>query len=56
MIYIYVFFFRQQNRMEALQARYNSVNEAYESVARRFGEDPTKTPSGDFFTLLSVSS
>lgn len=26
----------------------------YDNAATRFGEDPTKVPSGDFFSIVSV--
>ena len=43
-----------QERMGALEAEYARVQEDYDNAARRFGEDPTKVPSGEFFSLVSV--
>lgn len=40
--------------MEALEAEYGRVQEDYDKAAKRFGEDPTKVPSGEFFALVSV--
>ncbi len=41
--------------MADLLAEYTRVQMDYDNAARRFGEDPTKIPSGDFFQLVSVS-
>lgn len=43
-----------QGQMDALEAEYGRVQEDYDNAAKRFGEDPTKVPSGDFFALVSV--
>lgn len=43
-----------QDRMEALEVEYNQVQGDFDSCAKRFGEDPTKTKSADFFALVSV--
>lgn len=43
-----------QDEMEALESEYGRVQEDYDSAAKRFGEDPTKCPSGEFFSLVSV--
>lgn len=43
-----------QDRMESLEAEYGRVQEDYDAAAKRFGEDPTKSPSGEFFNLVSV--
>lgn len=40
--------------MDALEEKYNRVQQDYDNAAKRFGEDPTKLPSGDFFALASV--
>lgn len=40
--------------MDALEEKYNRVQQDYDNAAKRFGEDPTKLPSGDFFALVSV--
>lgn len=40
--------------MESLEAEYGRVQEEYDAAAKRFGEDPTKIPSGEFFSLVSV--
>lgn len=40
--------------MDALEAEYGRVQQDYDNAAKRFGEDPTKVPSGDFFGLVSV--
>lgn len=40
--------------MKGLEAEYTKVQETYDNAARRFGEDPTKVPSGEFFALMSV--
>lgn len=40
--------------MEGLEAEYTKVQVNYDNAARRFGEDPTKVPSGEFFALMSV--
>ena len=40
--------------MGALEAEYARVQENYDNAARRFGEDPAKVPSGEFFALVSV--
>ena len=44
----------KKDRMESLEADYAKVQEGYNAAAKRFGEDPTKVPSGDFFALVSV--
>lgn len=43
-----------RDRMEALEVEYNQVQGDFDSCAKRFGEDPTKTKSADFFALVSA--
>ena len=40
--------------MEELDANYIKVQGSYDAAAKRFGEDPSKVPSGEFFSLVSV--
>lgn len=40
--------------MDSLEAEYGRVQSEYDAAANRFGEDPSKVPSGDFFSLVSV--
>ncbi|CAN0408951.1 unnamed protein product, partial [Ascophyllum nodosum] len=44
---------KAKERMGALEAEYARVQENYDNAARRFGEDPAKVPSGEFFALVS---
>ena len=44
-----------QHRMESsLEVEYTLVKNRFDDAARRFGEDPSKVPSGEFFALLRV--
>lgn len=45
---------KKKDRMASLEADYERVAASYNAAAKRFGEDPTKVPSGDFFALVSV--
>lgn len=47
------FFNGAKDRMASLEADYERVAASYNAAAKRFGEDPTKVPSGDFFALVS---
>eukprot|EP00904_Undaria_pinnatifida_P009474 jgi/Undpi1/5657/HiC_scaffold_2.g00931.m1 len=42
-----------KDRMEELDANYIKVQGSYDAAAKRFGEDPSKVPSGEFFSLVS---
>ncbi|CAM9332216.1 unnamed protein product [Ectocarpus fasciculatus] len=45
---------KAKDQMESLEAEYERVQGDYNNAAKRFGEDPTKVPSGDFFALVSA--
>lgn len=41
--------------MKSLEKQYEDVQKEYDATAWRFGEDPTKMSSADFFALITVS-
>eukprot|EP00903_Cladosiphon_okamuranus_P008076 g7790.t1 len=47
------FLAKAQSQMDDLEADFERVQKNYDDAAKRFGEDPTKVPSGDFFSLVS---
>lgn len=42
--------------MEDSKGKQKKVQEAYETAAIRFGEDPKKTPNEEFFDLVKVNT